>query len=245
MIQPVLPLWDKVIFVDWHGVLSRDPFWMSILNRRQHPLHQQLSESVEKLFSQNDALICDWMRGNVNASQVIDSMEIVLNKSYNSDYLVRKLVEDCRLMRTNTAFINILRKVQNNGAFIVLATDNMDCFFEQMQRSKNRRRSYRKSIDLSKNQTLPMAETVNLFDDVLCSSELGVLKREDPTRFFGNWLDKQSLDFTNALLLDDLKDNCSTFRAAGGTAITVTTESFENGSNIIQSKICNWLQITS
>ncbi|MDF1744632.1 MAG: hypothetical protein P1V19_13130, partial [Gimesia sp.] len=218
MIQPVLPLWDKVIFVDWHGVLSRDPFWMSILNTRQHPLHKQLSGAVEKLFSQNEPLICDWMRGKVNASEVIESLELVLNKPYNSDYLVRKLVDDCRLMRTNAGLFNVLQKAQNNGAFVVLATDNMDCFFEQIQRSMNRRRSYRKSIDLSKNQTLPMAETVNLFDDVLCSSELGVLKREDPTRFFGDWLDKRSLDFKNALLLDDLEDNCSGFCSAGGAA---------------------------
>ena len=25
-----LALWRRVVFVDWHGVLSRDPFWISI-----------------------------------------------------------------------------------------------------------------------------------------------------------------------------------------------------------------------
>ena len=31
MSQAPLALWRRVIFVDWHGVLSRDPFWISIL----------------------------------------------------------------------------------------------------------------------------------------------------------------------------------------------------------------------
>lgn len=242
MIQSVLPLWDKVIFVDWHGVLSKDPFWMSILNKRQHPLHQQLSESVEKLFSQNDALICDWMRGKVKASEVIDSMDLVLHKPYNSSYLVRKLIEDCQLMRTNSGLSHILRKAQNNGAFIVLATDNMDCFFEQIQRSKNRRRSSRKSSNLSKDQTLTMVETGNLFDDVLCSSELGALKREDPTRFFGDWLDSRSLDFKNALLLDDLEKNCKTFRSVGGSALHLSFKSWEENLDNIEFQISKWLQ---
>ena len=242
MIQPALPLWDKVIFVDWHGVLSKDPFWMSILHKRKHPLHQRLSESVEKLFSQNDALICDWMRGNVKASEVIDSMELVLNNQYNPDYLVRKLVEDCQLMRTNATLINLLRKAQNNGAFIVLATDNMDCFFEQIQRSRNQRRSDRNSSDLSQNQTLPLAETVNLFDNVLCSSELGILKREDPMRFFGDWLDKQSLDFKNALLLDDLEKNCSSFRSAGGATHRISYESPVSDFDSLHSRLQSWIQ---
>jgi hypothetical protein len=25
-----MPLWGRVIFCDWHGVLSRDPFWVSM-----------------------------------------------------------------------------------------------------------------------------------------------------------------------------------------------------------------------
>ena len=27
-----LPLCGRAIFCDWHGVLSRDPFWVSILS---------------------------------------------------------------------------------------------------------------------------------------------------------------------------------------------------------------------
>jgi len=47
MLQQTQPTEIKVIFVDWHGVLSRDPFWISILRNAWHPLHQQLSEATE------------------------------------------------------------------------------------------------------------------------------------------------------------------------------------------------------
>lgn len=245
MIQSALPLWNKVIFVDWHGVLSRDPFWMSILNQRQHPLHQQLSDSVETLFSQNNTLISDWMRGKVKASEIVDSMDLKLHEPYNATYLVRKLIEDCQLMRTNSNLFHILRKAQNNGAFIVLATDNMDCFFEQIQRSRSLKRNRQKLNNLTNKGNLSLKDSVTLFDDVLCSSELGILKREDPSRFFGGWLKKLSLNFQNSLLLDDLEENCAPFRSAGGTTITVSKESLENSSNFIQSKICNWLQLVS
>ena len=53
MRQPTLPLWNRVNFVDWHGVLSRDPFWTSILGRPRHPprtvAETKLGEVAESL----------------------------------------------------------------------------------------------------------------------------------------------------------------------------------------------------
>lgn len=242
--HPLLPLWDKVIFVDWHGVLSRDPFWISILKNPLHPLHQQLSDAVECLFSQNERLVRDWMRGKVKANEVIDSMQIVLDKRFHSDYLARRLVDDCRLMRTNAQVFEILREAQNE-ALIVLATDNMSSFFEQVQCTKIRRRSLPKSRNLSENKSLTMMETVRLFDDILCSSERGILKHENPTRFFGDWLSRNSLDFRNTLLLDDLDKNCTAFRSVGGSALQMTIKSLENESDNIRSHIRRWLQTAS
>lgn len=237
--HPLLPLWDKVIFVDWHGVLSRDPFWISILKNPLHPLHQQLSDAVECLFSQNERLVRDWMRGKVKANEVIDSMQIVLDKRFHSDYLARRLVDDCRLMHSDARLFKILREAQNE-ALLVLTTDNMDCFFEQVHRVKSRRTSLHELNLVSKDVLPTFASTVKLFDDVLCSSRLGVLKREKPMRFFGDWLKKRSLDFENALLLDDTEENCKAFRSAGGSALRVTTNSKKLDS--IQFELLSWIQ---
>lgn len=240
MSHSLLPLWNKVIFVDWHGVLSRDPFWMSILKKPHHPLNRQLTESIQWLFDQNDTLVRNWMRGNIKTTAAIGSMQIVLDKRYKSDYLSRKLVDDCQLMRTNARLLKILREAQNE-ALVVLATDNMDCFFESFRRIQNRRRIRQQSKNLSEDESLTMTETVRLFDDVLCSSERGVLKHENPTHFFGDWLSRNSLDFRNALLLDDLEKNCTAFRSVGGSALRMTIKSLENESDNTHSQISSWL----
>ena len=49
--QLLLPFCRWVIFVDWHGVLSRDPFWTSILNNDRHRLRatQQVQLGLDLL----------------------------------------------------------------------------------------------------------------------------------------------------------------------------------------------------
>jgi len=46
-----VPLWGRVIFSDWHGVLSQDPFWVSIRGSAAHPLHAQLEAGVARVFA--------------------------------------------------------------------------------------------------------------------------------------------------------------------------------------------------
>lgn len=235
-----LPLWDKVIFVDWNGVLSRDPFWISILKKSSHPLFRSLSDSVGQLFKNNDDLVRSWMRGELKASEVIATLNVHLDKRFNHDYLSRALEKDCGLMRTNAALFNLLKKVQKSS-FVILATDNMDCFVEHIRRVKNRRAANSELGDSFETETLLLSRTVRLFDDVLCSSDLGVLKREDPARFFGEWLSEHSFTFKDALLLDDLEINCSIFRSKGGAAIQVTYESLYRELDSVESKIEAWL----
>lgn len=49
MKQP--PLFQRIIFVDWHGVISKDPFWTSILQDDSHPLRPQLEQKLGELFA--------------------------------------------------------------------------------------------------------------------------------------------------------------------------------------------------
>ncbi|WP_339730073.1 hypothetical protein [uncultured Gimesia sp.] len=233
MIQPGLPLWDKVILIDWHGVLSRDPFWISILHNQWHPLHQQLSDATETLFTQKNDLVRDWMRGDLNANQIVDRLQVPLGQEFPHDYLQRKLVEDCQLMRTNGPLIQFLKEAQKAGTGIVLATDNMDCFHEAIQRARQQRQQLTQPAE---SKTNSFTATAQLFDGILCSSEQHVLKRENPQYFFADWLNRHSLDFSDALLLDDLEINCNTFRSAGGAAIQVTNEFFESHSSERHSK---------
>ncbi|MGH3449253.1 MAG: hypothetical protein ACRDQW_00695, partial [Haloechinothrix sp.] len=60
-------------------------------------------------------------------------------------------------------------------------------------------------------------------DGLLSSSDLGVLKAEDPGRFFGPWLTSRGLGFDSAVLVDDNQDNCTAFQTHSGAAIHVTS----------------------
>ena len=84
---------------------------------------------------------------------------------------------------------------------IVLATDNVDCFFEQLDAKP---------------------ELHAVLNGALCSSAVGRLKSEDVLGFFKPWLDMHQLTFADAVLLDDSPQNCRSFEAVGGAAIVYT-----------------------
>jgi hypothetical protein len=75
-----LPLSGRVIFSDWHGVLSREPFWVSIRGCATHPLHAQLEAGMAGVFAHRTAN--DWMTGLLSSDQVIAEMGIQLGDNY-------------------------------------------------------------------------------------------------------------------------------------------------------------------
>ena len=190
---PSLPLWPRVVFVDWDGVLCQDVFWSSIRNNPQHPLHGQLSAACKGLFSRDHVTLQSWMRGSIDDSDVIRSLHVCLGRKYRPDFLLRRLRRDCSRMKSDVRVGEVLRRAGQHS-FVVLATDNMDCFVESVTELEG-------------------------IDAVLCSSVLGVLKSESCERFFGTWLRSHRLSFSDALLLDDSAANCAAFRNCGGTSI--------------------------
>jgi FMN phosphatase YigB (HAD superfamily) len=196
----LLPLYPRVIFVDWYGVLSKDVFWSSILNNKKHPCHQQLKDAYEDLFTQDQALI-SWMKGDLTSKDIVQNLKVRLGQKYKADFLLRKLEADCRRMSINKRLVSALQTVRTDS-FVVIATDNMDCFYSQVDCHPELRHG---------------------FDSVLCSSMLGVLKSESATKFFGPWLSQHHLSFSQALLLDDSEVNCRNFENAGGRSVLVTS----------------------
>jgi FMN phosphatase YigB (HAD superfamily) len=197
----LLPLLSKVIFVDWNGVLCRDVFWSSIANNDKHPYHSQLNESRQRLFKERREVVGAWQRGEIPSEQVIGLLNINLDRRYRYDFLKRRLERDCKRMTTDLALLKELQEARSD-CFVVLATDNVDCFFEQLDAKP---------------------EVRSTMDAVLCSSALGVLKSDNVVRFFKPWLDQHQLDFSDAVLLDDSAAICEEFRRAGGAAIVVTS----------------------
>jgi hypothetical protein len=206
-----LPLSGRVVFVDWHGVLSRDPFWVSIRESATHPLRHQLDANLAHVFSSETNIANDWMKGLLSSQQVISAMDIRLDRRFREDFLAQRLLVDCRNMRVNVALFRVLRRIKST-AMVVLATDNMDCFQQTFDRVRRRTRKPTASSETLANWAI-------ICDDIVCSSEVGALKAEDPVAFFGDFLARHGLSFADAALVDDRADNCHAFAEQGGTPI--------------------------
>jgi hypothetical protein len=76
-----------------------------------------------------------------------------------------------------------------------------------------------------------LADWAVICDDIICSSQAGTLKSEDPQAFFGPWLAVHGVGFTDAVLIDDRADNCAAFTSQGGTASGCAPVRWRPGEN--------------
>lgn len=189
-------LWQRAVFVDWHGVLCDQPFWHSITQNPQHQQHRPLSEAVDTLFQNREGLIRAWMRGKATSRIVVGELPAPLDRRCRPDYLYRRLFVDCQRMSPREELLTVLAALPPL-TLVVIATDNMDCFSDSV-------------VHVNLNR---------VFDAALCSSDIGVLKAENPERFFGELLAEHGLRPADAVLIDDSDRNCLRFEGFGGHAI--------------------------
>lgn len=206
-----VPLARRVIFSDWHGVLSLDPFWTSIRSSATHPLHEQLEAGMAGVFDPARNIAGEWMKGLLSSDQVIAEMGIQLRGRPQHGFLARRLDLDCARMKVNIGLFEVLRLIRAE-TMVVVATDNMDCFARAFEKARSRRRRPRLERET-------LADWAVICDDLICSSQAGALKSEDPQAFFGPWLAMHGFGFTDAVLIDDRADNCAAFTSQGGSTI--------------------------
>ena len=230
-----VPLSGRVIFSDWHGVLSRDPFWVSIRSSATHPLRRQLEAGMAGVFASDRDIANEWMKGLLSSDQVIAEMGIQLDRRFKEDFLARRLDIDCARMKVNAELFEVLRAMLAE-AMVVIATDNMDCFaraFEQSRAAPRRRGRERETL----------ADWAVICDDIICSSQTRALKSEDPQAFFAPWLAMHGMRFADAVLIDDRADNCAAFTGQGGAAIQWKMGANDVGDGVSQLK--RWLGTAS
>ena len=199
----------KVIFLDWSGTLSKSKFWGHLQSSNDRDL-SLFNKMEEALFSQSKELLNPWMRGEYRSE---DICEVVAEKTGVAYKLVfDEFVKGCKLMEICSLEVpKLLQSIKETGAMIVIATDNMDSF---------------------KRWTWPMLQEkyTNLFDGVLSSSELKVMKEDttnDANLFFDKYLKDNGLSYRECLLIDDSPDKKGIFSQIGLDYIQVlTTEKF-------------------
>lgn len=191
----VLPVLPRVIFVDWHGVLSEARFWTSI---RDHPVINtsiDFDRALDTIFTTD--VVDEWMRGHLSTRDVVARFLVGEDNPLLVAFLEQQVIRECAQSSTRRRLVQTLKTLKGTH-HLVLATDNMDCFSAALPRRGDLR---------------------SVFDDYLTSTDVGVLKAEDPRRFFGPWLDDHQVHIQDALLVDDRPKNCDRFCELGGQAI--------------------------
>lgn len=208
----LLPFKKKVIFVDWFGVLSKEVFWHNVDTSGKKG--KKIQTLRDRLFNDHH-LINQWMRGEIT---YIDAVESKFNDFPEVDkkFVYNKLLSYCTNITLNSDLFDFLRR-QSNKCFIVLATDNMDCFLQSLEK-------------------LPQ---LGFFDSVLSSHFLKSLKRENPKQFFGKWLKYHRMSFEDSILIDDSQENCKAFQKCGGNYLNY---SYLSSEPLQKDKILKWIE---
>jgi FMN phosphatase YigB (HAD superfamily) len=183
------------MFVDWHGVLSEARFWTSI---RDHPAVAtsiDFDRALDAIFTTD--VVDEWMRGHLTTREVVAQFLVGDDNPLLVAFLEHQVIRECAESSTRRRLVRTLRTLKGRH-LLVLATDNMDCFSAALPRRSDLRL---------------------IFDDYLTSTDLGVLKAEDPGQFFLPWLADHDVAVEDSLLVDDRRKNCDRFCEMGGQAI--------------------------
>lgn len=170
----------KVLFVDWHKTLC------------SLPLFHELQDGNEELFDKLDrrlfedmpiALFIEWMRGKFTKSDVVN---LLAGEDLSIEFVHRILKSSCeKMFFDREEFWPLIAKVRKGGRKVVIATDNIDTFCEY---------------------TVPALRLDQYFDDIICSFNIKCLKKDvknGKMLFFEDYLQKNSVGYDEAILLDD------------------------------------------
>ncbi len=171
----------RVVFVDWHKTLSTSLFWQQGPGCR---LSAADSARVRSYVFSRAELIREWMLGAVAAEDVCTSAAGSLGLAAAD--LLADLEHSCRRFEFyDPASVDALHAIRGQGIKVILATDNMDAFCRW---------------------TVPALRLGGIFDAILDSASLGVLKNGligGHSPFFGPWLSDQYIAPSEAVLVDD------------------------------------------
>lgn len=166
----------KIIFIDWYITLSTSHYWGHLRDTDREGY-----DLFEGWLLGNLDIFDEWMRGRYTSGQI--SQMIAESTRRSADYVLAELRESCKLITMDLPELHSeLRRIRQQGTPVVVATDNI--------------------LDFSQ-CTVPAQGLLDIFDDVLNSAELGVLKSDEHSNFFDSYLLAKGIAPENAVLIDD------------------------------------------
>lgn len=194
---------QRILFVDFNGVISYDPFWASLRNP-DHRLHQYF-EPIEQLFFTGEnkikGLIDEWMLGKYTSEDVHRILADRIGAPY--EQLLAVFIEDTRKLDISKRILDGVQLLKKDW-YCILRTDNMDSFDR---------------FTLPANPYLGKA-----FDEVHNSYLLGLLKKTRSGVYFVDTVAGHGADFGQCVLIDDSDSTCKLFQGLGGIAYRTQNE---------------------
>lgn len=192
----------RTIFFDWNKTLSNSLFWEHLGNP-EHERHSWNADISHYLFKENRHLISEWMKGLIDARQIVG--KISLRYGYSADILLEDLAESCRNMQfVSDEVLPLIQKLRENGVRCVIATDNMDTFMKY---------------------TVPGMKLEQYFDGFLSSFDLRRFKYDTEAEsipFFDDYLRQHSLLYDDVVLIDDSPDTSGAYERLGFDILQIT-----------------------
>lgn len=190
----------SVLFVDFNGVVSYNPFWHSLRNK-EHPLHVYMEQIENYLFKDAIEIVMDWMIGKHTSEEIHRLLEREIGVPY--DTLFPLFCDECSHIDISHRILEHIQELRQ-WYHCVLITDNMDSFDR---------------FTLPNN---PMLYTV--FNEIHNSYTMKRFKKSDEGAYFKEVVERQGAIFQNSILIDDSKNNCALFESLGGCACISKTE---------------------
>ena len=202
--QPLEPP-IRVIFIDWYRTLSTSLFW----GHWSAPTHPRCNDfyCIQRLWrNELQPLLEPWMRGSMTSEQFVAKVADCLACDYSE--LMAAFIIGCEGMTlVSDELPLIIRQIRKRSIHVVIATDNMDCFTRW---------------------TVPALELDMMFDDILCSHELGCLKGDIDENgrscFFVPYLERHIIGAAECLILDDSPSISKVASACGMECLRISSD---------------------
>lgn len=133
------PRRQRVVFVDWWGVLSLDPYWRSIRTDPSHLLHAQLEIYIGGVLARNDPRGMAWMRGAISSDRIVSAIGPTSDTDRDTT-LLDTLVRDIESMTVNTELTALLADLRSR-AFVVGGHRQHRLFRRHLSSASPRRRT--------------------------------------------------------------------------------------------------------
>lgn len=179
---------NRILFIDFNGVISYDPFWSSLFNT-VHDNHGWSKKIHNYLFTGNNNIINDWMLGNLTSEDVHDKIELELDLPKHELFPIFE--KDCQALDLSLSIRQVL-EVLKKDYYIIMVTDNMD------------------SMD---RYTIPAnIQYFRVFDRIDNSSRMKRFKRDNNCQYFAEVLGQLNVQPKDSVYIDDSLVNCSVFK---------------------------------